>query len=200
MKEGDSHSSNALLLEVLSNGNHFVLIHCLGDRALYVHPRTNLTDELEWQPMHASYARRMQTERLIISIVALAGSALPYIVVGSDFAPTVPIWLLVIIFAIPFLGWPLISVPRRGYVVRDKDIIFRSGVLWRSVTAVPFNRVQHVETSNTPLDRKFGLANLQIYTAGGSAGDLSISGLGADVAERLRVYVLDKVGISIEDH
>jgi len=158
------------------------------------------TDELEWQPMHPSYARRMQMERLIITLIALAGSAVPYIVVGSAFAPTVPIWALVIILAVPFLSWPLISVPRRGYVVRDKDIIFKSGVFWRSVTAVPFNRVQHVETSNTPLDRKFGLANLQIYTAGGSAGDLSISGLGADVAERLRVYVLDKVGISIEDN
>ncbi|MDH3749467.1 MAG: PH domain-containing protein, partial [Gammaproteobacteria bacterium] len=87
-----------------------------------------------------------------------------------------------------------------GYVIRSKDIVFKSGVFWRSVTAVPFNRVQHVETNNTPLDRKFGLANLQIFTAGGSGGDLSISGLGADVAERLRIYILDKVGASIENH
>jgi len=94
----------------------------------------------------------------------------------------------------------LISVPRRGYVVRDKDIVFKSGVIWRSVTAIPFNRVQHVETSNTPLDRKFGLANLQIFTAGGAGGDLKISGLGADIAEQLRVYILDKVGASIENH
>ena len=157
-------------------------------------------EDLDWQPMHPSYVRRMQTERLIISLIVLAGSALPHIVVGSTFAPTVPIWVLVIVFAIPFLGWPLVSVPRRGYVVRDHDIVFRSGVFWRSVTAVPFNRVQHVETSNTPLDRKFGLANLQIFTAGGSGGDLTVSGLGTDVAEQLRVYVLDKVGGSIENH
>jgi len=157
-------------------------------------------EDLEWLPMHTSYARRMQMERLIITVIALIGSAVPTVVVGSAFAPSVPIWVLVIVFAIPFLSWPIISVPRRGYVVRDKDIVFKSGVLWRSVTAVPFNRVQHVETSNTPLDRKFGLANLQIFTAGGSGGDLTISGLGADVAEQLRVYVLDKVGASIENH
>jgi membrane protein YdbS with pleckstrin-like domain len=104
------------------------------------------------------------------------------------------------VFAIPFLIWPLIAVPRRGYVVRDKDIVFKSGVMWRSVTAIPYNRVQHVETSSTPFDRKFGIANLQIFTAGGSGGDLQISGLGADTAEQLRVYILGKVGASIENH
>ena len=85
------------------------------------------------------------------------------------------------------LAWPLLSVPKRGYVVRDKDILFRKGVVWRSVTAVPFNRIQHVETSNTPLDRKFDLATLQLFTAGGSSGDLKIDGLAARVAEQLRV-------------
>jgi membrane protein YdbS with pleckstrin-like domain len=71
-------------------------------------------------------------------------------------------------------------------------------VVFRSVTAIPYNRIQHVETSSTPLDRKFDIAALQLFTAGGSGGDLKISGLGADVAERLRVYILDKIGASIE--
>ena len=156
--------------------------------------------ELDWQAMHSRYARRLQVERLGVVLVALIGSMVPSFLIGERFDPSVPLWLLVILFAIPFLAWPLLSVPRRGYAVRDKDIVFRSGVFWRWVTAVPFNRVQHVETSNTPLDRRFGLANLQIYTAGGSGGDLSISGLGADTAEQLRVFILEKVGASIENH
>ena len=156
--------------------------------------------DVDWQPMHPRFARRQQVERLIIVLVALLGSMVPPLLIGERFAPTVPLWLLVILFALPFLAWPLISVPRRGYAVRDKDIVFRSGVFFRSVTAVPFNRVQHVETSNTPLDRRFDLANLQIFTAGGSGGDLSIAGLGADTAEQLRVYILEKVGTSIENH
>jgi hypothetical protein len=157
-------------------------------------------DQLDWQPMHPRYARRLQVERALVVLVLLAGSALPYLFLRHVFSPSVPLWLFVVLFAIPFLSWPLLSVPRRGYVVRDKDIVFKSGILWRSVTAVPFNRVQHVETSNTPLDRKFGLANLQIYTAGGSGGDLKIFGLGADIAEQLRIFILDKVGASIENH
>jgi membrane protein YdbS with pleckstrin-like domain len=157
-------------------------------------------ENLDWQAMHSRYALRIQVERALVVLVLLVASSLPYIFLRHVFVPTVPLWLLVVLFAIPFLGWPLLSVPRRGYVVRDKDIIFKSGIVWRSVTAIPFNRVQHVETSNTPLDRKFGLANLQIYTAGGAGGDLTISGLGADTAEKLRLFILEKVGASIENH
>ena len=156
--------------------------------------------DLSWQAMHPRYARRMQVERLFVVLIALTATIVLGFIAGPAFDPSVPLWALVIVFAIPYLGWPLISVPRRGYALRERDIVFRSGVLWRSVTAVPFNRVQHVETSNTPLDRKFGLANLQIFTAGGSGGDLSISGLGVDRAEQLRVFILEKVGASIENH
>jgi len=157
-------------------------------------------EDLDWHPLHVRYARRVQLERLIILVIALVASTVAQFVVGLSLSPSVPIWVLVMLFAVPYLGWPVISVPRRGYVLRDKDIIFRSGVIWRSVTAVPFNRVQHVESSNSPLDRRFGLANLQIFTAGGSGSDLQISGLSAENAEKLRVYILDKVGASIEKH
>jgi len=157
-------------------------------------------DNLEWQQMHPRYARRMQTERILVVAGLAIGTFVINLFVGNLVTKVFVLWIPLFVFAMPLLIWPLISVPRRGYVVRDRDIVFRSGVVWRSVTAIPFNRVQHVETSNTPLDRKFGLANLQIFTAGGSGGDLKISGLGADVAEQLRVYILDKVGASIENH
>ena len=157
-------------------------------------------EDLEWQQLHPRFVRRMQAERIMIVVAALAASALPYLLLEGMFNPSIPLWVLVIVFAVPFLGWPLIAVPCRGYVIRDRDIIFKSGVVWRSVTAIPYNRVQHVETSNTPFDRKFGIANLKIFTAGGSGGDLQILGLGLDTAEQLRVYILEKVGASIENH
>lgn len=157
-------------------------------------------EDLEWQPLESGFARRMLLERVGITVIALAASVVPHVVTGGAFSPPVPLWVLVLVVAVPFLAWPFIALPRRGYVVRDKDIVFKSGVLWRSVTAVPFNRVQHVETSSTPLDRRFRLANLKIFTAGGSSGDLRIAGLAATTAERVRVYILDKVGASIENH
>ena len=87
-----------------------------------------------------------------------------------------------------------------GFAVRDKDILYKSGVFWHTVTAIPFNRVQHVEKSSTPLDRRFDIATLQLFTAGGSGGDLKIHGLSARVAEKLRTFVLEKVGSIVEHH
>ena len=87
--------------------------------------------------------------------------------------------------------------PRRyrltGYLVRDDDIQYRTGALWRRQTAVPVNRIQHVEITQGPIERMLGLARLVIYTAGGSGSDLAIPGLPADTAERLREQVLGMV-------
>lgn len=156
-------------------------------------------EDLDWQAIDSRFVKRMLVERGLTVLGILVATSIPTIISGGVFDPSVPLWVLVMLFAIPFLSWPFLDVPRRGYVVRDKDIVFKSGVLWRSVTAIPFNRIQHVETSSTPLDRKFDLATLKLFTAGGSGGDLKISGLATVIAEQLRVYVLGKVGASIEN-
>jgi membrane protein YdbS with pleckstrin-like domain len=156
------------------------------------------TDHLEWERLHPLYARSIR----VLAIVILAIIAIAISVLG--FVPNIPLTPFVILYSlltfvtVICMLWPAFSVPRKGYVLRDKDILFRKGVIWRSETAVPFNRIQHVETSSTPLDRKFGLATLQLFTAGGSSGDLKINGLGSDSAEQLRVFILDKAGASIE--
>jgi len=155
-------------------------------------------ENLEWQQLHPKFLRRIQAQKTLVALVFLAGLTILTVLLKIPLLQTVLLWLLVGSVAIVYVAWPIIAVPRRGYVVRHKDIVFRSGVVWRSVTAVPFNRVQHVETSSTPLDRKFGLTKLEIFTAGGVGGDLTISGLGADIAEQLRVYILGKVGARVE--
>lgn len=87
--------------------------------------------------------------------------------------------------------------PRRyrltGYLVREDDIQYRTGALWRRQTAVPVNRIQHVEITQGPIERMLGLARLIIYTAGGSGSDLAVPGLPADTAEHLREQVLGMV-------
>ena len=156
------------------------------------------TDDLEWERLHPLYARSIRVLAIVIlTIIAIAISALS-LVPNIPLTPFAISYSLLVISTVISMLWPAFSVPRRGYVLRDKDILFRKGVIWRSETAVPFNRIQHVETSNTPLDRKFGLATLQLFTAGGSSGDLKIKGLGYDIAEQLRVFILDKAGTSIE--
>ena len=83
-----------------------------------------------------------------------------------------------------------ISFQYMSYALREKDISFTSGWLWRSTTTVPFNRVQHCDIKQGILDRRFGISKLTIYTAGGQSTDLMIPGLLPETAERLKNYIL----------
>jgi membrane protein YdbS with pleckstrin-like domain len=80
----------------------------------------------------------------------------------------------------------------KGIALRQKDIAYRSGLYWRNIVVLAFNRIQHVEVSSGPLQRKFGLATLKFFTAGGSSVDLKVDGLERDRAERIRAFVLSK--------
>lgn len=157
-------------------------------------------DAVDWRPLDRRYAMRLQAGALLNTAVIAAGLVVLHFVllrVNPDF----PLWLAWVVLTIVTaagLGWPLVSVPRKAYAVRERDVLYRTGVFWRSLAAVPFNRIQHVETESTPLDRRFRLATLKLYTAGGTAGDLKIHGLPAEVAERLRVFVLERAGAVVE--
>jgi membrane protein YdbS with pleckstrin-like domain len=114
---------------------------------------------------------------------------------------------LTLVFAVapPLLGapgWALPAVPLLGlavwgwgalgrnwrswcYLERDDDLLISRGVLWRQLTVVPYGRMQLVEVTSGPLDRRFGLAKLQLHTAA-AASDATIPGLAPAEAERLR--------------
>jgi len=91
------------------------------------------------------------------------------------------------------LGIERKSFPRRGYLVREHDITFRKGWLFRSRVTVPFNRVQHSEVVQGPLLRWKGLSTLKVYTAGSSGANLSISGLDEEVAQVLRQTINERI-------
>lgn len=84
------------------------------------------------------------------------------------------------------LAWPALEYEALRYAVREHDLLVRSGVLFRHWTAIPHQRIQHVDTRQGPLERLFGLSRLLVFTAAGMSGDGSIPGLEAKEAERLR--------------
>lgn len=80
----------------------------------------------------------------------------------------------------------------RGYVLRELDITYKHGWIFHYETTVPFNRVQHTEIKDGPIDRLFNLCELEIYTAGGSSSDLNLSGLDPADAARLKEFISHK--------
>ena len=72
-----------------------------------------------------------------------------------------------------------------GYVEREDDLYITHGVLFRSLVAVPYGRMQLVEVASGPLERSFGLATVTLKTASAET-NASIPGLTPDEATRLR--------------
>ncbi len=101
-------------------------------------------------------------------------------------------WLLLFLFSLLVI---FREFPKRAYALRERDITYRKGWVFHSITSVPFNRIQHSEINQGPLDRSFNLASLNIYTAGGSSSDLTIPGLPHEEAVRLREYVARKSAV-----
>ncbi|MEZ4773274.1 MAG: PH domain-containing protein [Bacteroidia bacterium] len=82
---------------------------------------------------------------------------------------------------------------KKSYSMREKDITYRTGLIWQSVTTIPYQRIQHSEVSRGPLEQLFGLASLKIYTAGGGSTDLEISGLDPEKATQMKDYILSQI-------
>ncbi len=131
----------------------------------------------------------------IVSIIPLAGYLVTGIFIEALFMAPL-IWIVV-------SGWGMVtgmillmaikSYDYQGFAIRDKDILYKSGIFFRSTLIIPFNRVQHCEIDHGPIDRMFGLAELSLFTAGGSSSDLNIPGLTQDKAAALKYFITRKV-------
>jgi uncharacterized protein len=69
------------------------------------------------------------------------------------------------------------------YEIRPDEADLQHGWLTRTRQLVPMARIQHVDTRSGPLDRRFGLASVVLYTAAGAA---LIPALAVDVAAEAR--------------
>lgn len=103
-------------------------------------------------------------------------------------------WMLgyLVVFA---LGCLLIKVAHKhkGYAIREHDITYKSGIFWQKQIVLPFNRIQHVETHQGVLQRKYELAKLQLFTAGGIRADLTINGINYGVAQGIKSRILNRL-------
>jgi uncharacterized protein len=75
----------------------------------------------------------------------------------------------------------------------DNALRIRRGRWWRTETILPRVRVQHLDLSRGPVERRFGLATLTVYTAGSSLSSVSLSGLDDATAIQLRDALLPTV-------
>lgn len=133
---------------------------------------------------------RVSSAYLAVEVVSTIVTYLVLVGVGIGLATGVArwIWIPTIIVAVIAVVH-LVITPRQvraiGYQLRDDDLVFRRGIMWQRIVAVPYGRMQIVDITRGPLARMLGLAELKMVTAAAATG-VSIPGLPVADAESLR--------------
>ena len=142
----------------------------------------------EWRRVSAKYIVVDLVGNLLFGAVVTAASTLPAWLL--DWGPWW--WLLPVgVGTVSLLAVAL--TPRRvrsiGYRLREDDLLFRRGIMFQRLVAVPFGRMQLVDVTRGPLARALGLAELKLVTAAAATG-VVIPGLPFEDAEQLRDHLV----------
>jgi membrane protein YdbS with pleckstrin-like domain len=156
---------------------------------------------LNQQSLSDKYA---STNRLIfltvILVFMLIGCVLyfqPFVELPLELKQGIPI----VLGAISLLGFILATLKyaadqHKHYALRDLDLHYSSGLLFRKVVSQPITRIQHIELKRGPIDRRIGLSSLQVFSAGGEMHTFEIPGLPVDTAQQIRTYILQHKDVS----
>ena len=152
-------------------------------------------EETALNPLQKSYFKVMVIQFAIFYLILLAGIVAMYFIdkqhfFKDNFIYLFLVWTLLLILTFMYQK---ISFAKKGFALREHDVIFKSGVISETTTIVTNNRVQHVALHQGMLSRIFGLASIELFTAGGSSSDLKINGLLLDDAKKIKESVSLKI-------
>ena len=133
--------------------------------------------------------------RIQTAIVAVPAALFGLVGAGSLRADGSPMWLAILVglagiaFAVVMLGpVPELRYRRWRWEVAELEIRLQHGLIVIERVVIPMVRVQHVDTSQGPIMRAFGLSEVKVSTA---AGSHSIPALADEDAGELR----DKIAV-----
>ena len=156
-------------------------------------------DATHFKPVDPRYRTLLRVEILLnASLVVILAASGRFLFPENSRLIDAGIVGLVLITALLATIWVERRYRFTAYSVLPKEVHFRAGALWLKITSVAVNRIQHVEISQGPLERGFGLACLIIFTAGGRGSDLTVPGLERAHAESIRDELLGRIAASEE--
>jgi hypothetical protein len=122
---------------------------------------------------------------LLLALLAAGG----FVLTGISSTAAILIPLVAVVFAVLWL-WPVpeIRYRRWRWEVTELEVRLQHGLIVIERTVIPMVRIQHVDTSQGPVMRDFGLSEVKVSTA---AGTHAIPALADEDAAGLR----DKIAV-----
>jgi len=150
-------------------------------------------EDVELTPLEPSYLKviRLNIALIFVILTIVTGAAFYFVEeLHNYWLPITAAYIIIVILSILFSS---ISFSNRGFAFRNHDVIYRSGVISLNTTIIPYNRVQHVALHEGFISRYFGLASVEIFTAGGDQSDIRISGIDKEHAEKIKQLLMGKI-------
>lgn len=130
-----------------------------------------------------------QTVQNAIFVAFVAIVAIVVTMLFDHWWPWIPAGILILVTLITQLVLPR-QARALGYMLRADDLVFRKGILWQRMIAVPYGRMQLIDITHGPMDRAFGIAKLKMVTAAATTG-VEIPGISQAAAEALRDTLIE---------
>lgn len=140
-------------------------------------------------PLERGQLGVMRLQAVISAVMLSLAAGAAALALQSRF-PAQPIGLffssLLLLFGYTILVAPLRRYRAWGYQLADEELRVMHGVWTRVETHVPLARVQHVDVSQGPIERAFGVCRLLLNTAGTINATVTLPGLSRATAEAIR--------------
>ena len=144
-------------------------------------------DDIEFTPVTLELAKVRMIGASLFYLLAIAVIAVPTFLWMTAIARWIGFSVAGVLLLI--WVWRMWLIPRQvralGYYEGERELYLRSGIMFRSLTVVPYGRMQFVDMDEGPIARHYGMATVKLHTASAST-DATIDGLPRAEANRLR--------------
>lgn len=150
-------------------------------------------EEVEFSVLHPDYWKVILISlATFFLIVGIGGGILLFF--DKELTPFIlELSILYMVLLVIVIFFSRLSFKKKGFAFRNHDVLFRHGIIATNTLVIPYNRVQHVSLHEGLISRFFGLAKVEIFTAGGSSSDIMIPGIAKEQAENIKQLLMGKI-------
>jgi|SRR5690606_12601173 len=149
-------------------------------------------EEVAFTPMHPNYWKVLVVNLALFAIIALIAVGF-FLYFNADIQYRTWYFGGAVLFFVLLFVFSWIGYRKKVYAFRTHDVLFRSGIIATNTIVIPYNRIQHVALHEGLLSRYFGLAKVEVFTAGGSSSDIEIPGIEKEQAENIKQLLMGKI-------
>ena len=153
-------------------------------------------EEIAYTNLHKNYVKIVRMNALIGILFGIAVSVAIFFVFEEfeKYYFIIGFSLLMLLISL----FPLLTYKKKKYAFRQHDVLYKKGLIFKTVNIIPYIRLQHVVIKQGWYAKKLGLATLELHTAANDRVDVSIPGLTLEDAERWKSFLLNRLQ-EIED-